>query len=160
MRTDPLARTEFPHKRHCVGCGVIYFAFSAHVEFVTASLTGSTRLLLSFAVVGRFWMAHHRIFGSIARFDTNLVVINLAYLAFIALIALVNAGVGWLGGLVGIEGLTLERILGWMLAPLALAMGVRPGDAAEVAVEQHRRDRLLEIEVRGRGRGAQHARVR
>ena len=28
----------------------IYFAFSAHVEFVTASLTGSTRLLLSFAV--------------------------------------------------------------------------------------------------------------
>jgi cation:H+ antiporter len=28
----------------------IYFAFSARVEFVTASLTGSTRLLLSFAV--------------------------------------------------------------------------------------------------------------
>jgi cation:H+ antiporter len=28
----------------------IYFAFSAHVEFVTASLTGSTRLLLSCAV--------------------------------------------------------------------------------------------------------------
>jgi cation:H+ antiporter len=28
----------------------IYFAFSGHVEFVTASLTGSTRLLLSFAV--------------------------------------------------------------------------------------------------------------
>ena len=28
----------------------IYFAFTAHVEFVTASLTGSTRLLLSFAV--------------------------------------------------------------------------------------------------------------
>jgi cation:H+ antiporter len=28
----------------------IYFAYTAHVEFVTASLTGSTRLLLSFAV--------------------------------------------------------------------------------------------------------------
>ena len=28
----------------------IYFAFTAHVEFVTASLTGSTRLLLGFAV--------------------------------------------------------------------------------------------------------------
>jgi cation:H+ antiporter len=28
----------------------VYFAFSGHVEFVTASLTGSTRLLLSFAV--------------------------------------------------------------------------------------------------------------
>jgi cation:H+ antiporter len=28
----------------------VYFAFTAHVEFVTASLTGSTRLLLTFAV--------------------------------------------------------------------------------------------------------------
>ena len=28
----------------------VYFAFSGHVEFVTASLTGSTRLLLGFAV--------------------------------------------------------------------------------------------------------------
>jgi len=28
----------------------VYFAFSGHVEYVTASLTGSTRLLLSFAV--------------------------------------------------------------------------------------------------------------
>ena len=28
----------------------VYFAYSGHVEFVTASLTGSTRLLLSFAV--------------------------------------------------------------------------------------------------------------
>jgi hypothetical protein len=28
----------------------VYFAFSGHVDYVTASLTGSTRLLLSFAV--------------------------------------------------------------------------------------------------------------
>ncbi len=53
-------------------------------------------------------------------------------LAFVALIALANAGVAWLGGIVGVEGLTLERILGWALAPLALAMGVPPRDAAEV----------------------------
>ena len=53
-------------------------------------------------------------------------------LAFIALIALVNAGVGWVGGLLGVQDLTLERILGWVLAPLALAMGVAPSDAVEV----------------------------
>ena len=41
---------------------------------------------LSFAVVGRFWMSHHGLFGSIARFDQPLLAINLAYLAFIALI--------------------------------------------------------------------------
>ncbi|MFN2433104.1 MAG: NupC/NupG family nucleoside CNT transporter [Gemmatimonadota bacterium] len=53
-------------------------------------------------------------------------------LAFIALIALVNAAVGWAGGLVGVEGLTLQALLGWALAPLALAMGVAPADAVEV----------------------------
>jgi CNT family concentrative nucleoside transporter len=53
-------------------------------------------------------------------------------LAFIALIALVNAGVGWVGGLLGLPGLSLERILGWCLAPLAFALGVPARDAVEV----------------------------
>jgi CNT family concentrative nucleoside transporter len=53
-------------------------------------------------------------------------------LAFIALIAFGNAILGWAGGLVGLEGLTLQRLLGWALAPLAFAMGVPWADAAEV----------------------------
>jgi CNT family concentrative nucleoside transporter len=53
-------------------------------------------------------------------------------IAFVALIAMVNAGVGALGELVGAGGLTLERIFGFAFAPLALLMGVAPGDALEV----------------------------
>jgi CNT family concentrative nucleoside transporter len=53
-------------------------------------------------------------------------------LAFIALIALVNALIAWGGGLVGLEDLTLERILGWILAPLAWIMGVSWADAPTV----------------------------
>jgi CNT family concentrative nucleoside transporter len=53
-------------------------------------------------------------------------------LAFIALIQLINFGVGALGGLAGIEGLSLERIFGWILAPLAWLMGVPWGDAGTV----------------------------
>jgi CNT family concentrative nucleoside transporter len=53
-------------------------------------------------------------------------------LAFIALIALVNALVGWAGGLVGLDGLTLEGILGWLLAPLAWILGVEWADAPTV----------------------------
>ena len=53
-------------------------------------------------------------------------------LAFVAMIALVNALLGWGGGLVGIEGLTLEGILGWLLAPVAWLMGVAWEDAATV----------------------------
>jgi len=53
-------------------------------------------------------------------------------LAFIALIHLINFGVGALGGLAGIEGLSLERIFGWVLSPLAWLMGVPWGDAGTV----------------------------
>lgn len=53
-------------------------------------------------------------------------------IAFVALIAMTNAGVGALGGLVGAEGLTLERIFGFVFAPFALLMGVAPADALEV----------------------------
>jgi CNT family concentrative nucleoside transporter len=53
-------------------------------------------------------------------------------IAFVALVAMANAAVGALGGLVGIEALTLERIFGWAFAPLALLMGVAPADAVAV----------------------------
>jgi len=54
-------------------------------------------------------------------------------LAFVALIHLCNGVLGWAGGLVGLSGLTLEAILGWLLAPLAWLMGVPWVDAPTVA---------------------------
>ena len=53
-------------------------------------------------------------------------------LAFLAMIALLNAVLGWAGGLAGIEGLSLEGILGWVLGPVAWVMGVPWQDAAPV----------------------------
>jgi CNT family concentrative nucleoside transporter len=53
-------------------------------------------------------------------------------LAFIALVALLNWGVGAIGGALGIAGLSLERIFGWLLAPLAWVMGVPWSDAGTV----------------------------
>jgi CNT family concentrative nucleoside transporter len=53
-------------------------------------------------------------------------------IAFVALIALVNDGLGGLGGWVGIEDLTLQRILGAVLAPVAWLMGVPWEDATRV----------------------------
>jgi len=52
--------------------------------------------------------------------------------AFVALIALVNDALGGLGTLVGLPGLSLERVLGTLLAPLAFTMGVPWADAADV----------------------------
>ena len=53
-------------------------------------------------------------------------------IAFVALIALFNGIVGGLGNLVGVEGLSLERILGWIFAPLMYLLSV-PWTEAQTA---------------------------
>ncbi len=45
-------------------------------------------------------------------------------LAFVAMIALLNGMITGVGGWFGVEALTFEKILGWLLAPLAFALGV------------------------------------
>jgi CNT family concentrative nucleoside transporter len=52
--------------------------------------------------------------------------------AFVALVAMLNDGLGVAGGWLGIEGLTLERILGTLLAPLAWMMGIPWADAPAI----------------------------
>jgi CNT family concentrative nucleoside transporter len=53
-------------------------------------------------------------------------------IAFVALIAMANTFVGALGGLFGVPELTLQAILGVILAPLAFLMGVPWAEAQEV----------------------------
>ena len=53
-------------------------------------------------------------------------------IAFVALIALVNDSLAGIGGWVGVPDLTLQRILGFLLAPLAWLMGVPWEDAPQV----------------------------
>ena len=52
--------------------------------------------------------------------------------AFIALIAMLNFGVGWIGGLLGAPDLTIQSIVGAVLRPLALVMGVPWADTGYV----------------------------
>jgi uncharacterized membrane protein len=41
---------------------------------------------LSFAVIGRLWLVHHRFFGDVTSFDGRLMGLNLVYLGFVVLI--------------------------------------------------------------------------
>ena len=52
--------------------------------------------------------------------------------AFVALIALFNGIVGGVAGLFGYEGLTLQKILGWVFAPLMYALSI-PWSEAQAA---------------------------
>jgi uncharacterized membrane protein len=49
---------------------------------------------ISFAVIGKLWLAHHRFFSALARFDGNLMGLNLLYLAFIGLIPFTSQVLG------------------------------------------------------------------
>jgi uncharacterized membrane protein len=40
--------------------------------------------VISFAVVGVYWMSHHRYFGLVRRYDNRLILLNLLFLLFIA----------------------------------------------------------------------------
>jgi CNT family concentrative nucleoside transporter len=53
-------------------------------------------------------------------------------IAFVALIALVNASIASVGGWFGVEGLSLQKLLGYALAPLAWLLGVPWQDASQV----------------------------
>ena len=53
-------------------------------------------------------------------------------LAFLALIAMVNGLLGWALGLVGVEGITLEILFGWLFAPVAWVIGIPWSDAVQI----------------------------
>jgi CNT family concentrative nucleoside transporter len=53
-------------------------------------------------------------------------------IAFLALIALFNGLLGWGLGLFGVEGVTLEMLLGYLFAPVAWLIGVPMSDAAQI----------------------------
>jgi len=50
-------------------------------------------------------------------------------ISFVALIALTNSLLGGIGSWVGLQGLSLEKVFGWVFAPVAWSLGVTWADA-------------------------------
>lgn len=53
---------------------------------------------ISFAVIARFWLNHHRFFGEVTAFDSRLIGLNMVYLGFIVLIPFSSEVLGEYGG--------------------------------------------------------------
>ena len=49
---------------------------------------------ISFAVIGRYWLAHHTYFSALKQLDRGLIALNLVYLAFIAFLPFPTALLG------------------------------------------------------------------
>jgi TMEM175 potassium channel family protein len=54
--------------------------------------------VISFAVIGRFWLVHHRFFSEVRAFDGRLIALNLVYLGSIVLIPFSSELLGEYGG--------------------------------------------------------------
>jgi uncharacterized membrane protein len=97
---------------------------------------------LSFAVIGRFWLSHHGIFGLLHDFDRRLLVLNLVYLSLIVLIPFPTNLLGEYGSepdAVVLYAFVIgsASLLGWLMLRSALLSGhIAPpmrGEATEQA---------------------------
>ncbi len=102
-----------------------------------ALLTQAPDLLayaLSFAVVGRFWLIHHRFYATLEGFDSGLMTANLAYLALIVLVPFSSDLLGEYGNLsvatmIYAAVLGLAGLLNWLMIRYALRHDLVRADA-------------------------------
>jgi len=93
---------------------------------------------ISFAVIGRYWLIHHRFFATLARYDRRLVTLNLVFLAFIVLIPFVSDVIGLYGDIATAViayaiVLSATASLNWMIVSYGLRHGfVAPGKRSEI----------------------------
>jgi len=104
---------------------------------------------ISFAVIGRFWLVHHRFFGEVRAFDGRLMALNLFYLAWIVLIPFSSQVLGEYGNTTaGVVTYSLNLagvvILGWAMAGYVHRAGLTSVDEGA-----HREARLRAAFIAG-----------
>lgn len=86
---------------------------------------------ISFAVIGRFWVVHHRFFGDVVGFDGRLLGLNIFYLAWIVLIPFSSEVLGDHGNdtdavVLYATNLAAVTIVGWVMVNDAQRAGLAP----------------------------------
>jgi uncharacterized membrane protein len=91
---------------------------------------------ISFAVIGRFWVVHHRFFSDVTGFDGRLLGLNIFYLAWIVLIPFSSEVLGDYGGewpaiVLYAVNLAMVALVGWAMAADAHRAGLSRMTAAQ-----------------------------
>jgi uncharacterized membrane protein len=100
---------------------------------------------LSFAVIGRFWIVHHRFFSDVTGFDGRLIALNLFYLGWIVLIPFSSQVLGAHGSETASIVLYAVNLAGVTLVGALMFADARRAGLAEidpVAARQNRRKAL------------------
>jgi uncharacterized membrane protein len=93
---------------------------------------------LSFAVIGRFWIVHHRFFSTVTGFDNRLLALNIFYLAWIVLLPFSSKVLGDHGGETATIVLYAVNLSGVVITGLWMEADARKGGLAAIADDEHR----------------------
>ena len=104
---------------------------------------------ISFAVIGRFWLVHHRFFGEVKAFDGRLISLNLVYLGAVVLIPFSSELLGEYGGTttaVVFYSLNLATVV---LLGLLMHVDARRRGLTKVDERSHRETQIRSIYIAG-----------
>jgi len=102
---------------------------------------------LSFAVIGRYWLVHHRFFSDVTAFDGKLIALNLFYLGWIVLIPFTSEVLGEHGGATAAVVLYAANLTGVVLIGMWMAADARRAGLTKVAPAQHVEQRYRSLYI-------------
>jgi uncharacterized membrane protein len=97
---------------------------------------------ISFAVIGRFWIVHHRMFSEVKAFDGRMLGLNLFYLAWIVLIPFSSQVLGDYGGQTPSVVLYSVNLAAVVLVGLWMSADARRRGLTTIDDETHRENRI------------------
>jgi uncharacterized membrane protein len=93
---------------------------------------------ISFAVIGRFWLVHHRFFGEVTAFDGKLIALNMLYLGWIVLIPFSSSLLGDYGGVTVAVVVYAVNLSAVVLIGLWMMVDAHRAGLTSIGEEQHR----------------------
>ena len=97
---------------------------------------------ISFAVIGRFWIVHHRFFSEVRAFDGRLLGLNLFYLACVVLIPFSSQVLGDYGGKTPSVVVYSVNLAAVVLVGLWMSVDARRRGLTAIDDETHRESRV------------------
>ena len=104
---------------------------------------------ISFAVIGRFWLVHHRFFGEVEAFDGRLIGLNLLYLGWIVLIPFSSELLGEYGGMTTAVVFYSVNLAIVVLLGLLMGADARRRELVKVDDRTHRENQIRSVYIAG-----------
>ncbi|HEX6205810.1 MAG TPA: TMEM175 family protein [Solirubrobacterales bacterium] len=104
---------------------------------------------ISFAVIGRFWLVHHRFFAEVQAFDGRLIGLNLVYLGWIVLIPFSSEVLGEYGGKTTAVVIYSVNLAVVVLLGLLMSVDARRRGLTKIDDRTHRENQIRATYIAG-----------